>query len=99
MQIYGDWNTQRREDLKAGKFKGAFAGPDLSYPIASAQDVRDAWNLAGQAKNPNQIRRNIIRIARKFGWESNLPETAKTWASENLSSSYLNFLKSGALEN
>lgn len=98
MQIYGDWNTQRREDLKAGKFKGEFAGPDLSYPIASAADVRDAWNLAGHSNEPTRIRKNVIRIARKFGWESGLPETALKWASENLSSDYLTFLKEGGLD-
>lgn len=98
MQIYGDWNAQRRKDLKAGKIEGEFAGPGLSYPIASAADVADAWNLAGQSDDPNEIRRNVIRIARRYGWEDSLPETAKVWAKENLSSSYQLLWKSGRLD-
>lgn len=77
------WTAEARKKLAAGEIRGAFAGPDQSYPIADSSDVGDAWGLAGQAANPDQVRRNIIRIAKKYGWTSGLPESAKKWAQEN----------------
>lgn len=72
-----DWDTKARKDLATGKIKGAFAGPHRSYPISSAADVTNAWNLAGHADNPDEVRRNIKRIAKQHGWESGLPKTAR----------------------
>jgi len=77
------WTQEERERLAKGEIKGEFAGPDQSFPIAGPDDVEDAWRLAGHAENPDQIRRNIIKIAKKYGWVSALPETAHKWAKEH----------------
>jgi len=75
------WTTERRKKLKSGEIHGGFAGAPcdkpMSYPIAGPQDVRDAWKLAGHSCHPDKVRDNIKRIAKKYGWESALPDTAK----------------------
>lgn len=76
------WTMEARRKLAEGEIEGGFAGPDMSFPIAGPSDVADAWALAGHADDPDQVRRNIIRIARKFGWLDALPETARRWAEE-----------------
>lgn len=76
------WTAEERRDLAAGNIDGGFAGPDQSFPIADPADVADAWGLAGQAANPDQVRRKIIAIAKRFGWQSGLPDTALAWAEE-----------------
>jgi hypothetical protein len=76
------WTAQERRDLAAGDIDGGFAGPDQSFPIAGPADVADAWGLAGQAANPDQVRRKIIVIAKRYGWTSGLPDTALAWAEE-----------------
>jgi hypothetical protein len=77
------WTADERRKLAAGEIKGGFAGPDQSFPIAGPADVGDAWGLAGQAANPDQVRRKIISIARKFGWLGSLPASATKWAEDN----------------
>jgi hypothetical protein len=74
---FREWSTEKRKALKEGKLKGEFAGPEMSFPIASPVDVAAAWASVGRAANPRQIMRNIIRIAKKNGWESGLPESVK----------------------
>jgi hypothetical protein len=74
---FREWNTEKRKALKEGKIKGEFAGPEMSFPIAAPVDVAAAWASVGRAANPRQIMRNIIRIAKKNGWESGLPESVK----------------------
>jgi hypothetical protein len=81
---FREWTAEEREKLAKGEIKGEFAGPDKTFPIASCEDVADAWRLAGHADNPDEVRRNIIKIVRKFGWEDCLPETAKKWAEINM---------------
>ena len=76
------WTQQQRADLASGKIKGAFAGPDQSYPIAGPGDVGDAWGLAGHADSPDAVRKRIISIAKRFGWTSGLPKAARAWAEE-----------------
>jgi hypothetical protein len=75
----GSWNTSKRERLKKGIIKGAFAGPNQTFPINGPEDVGNAWDLAGKAGDPDEVRRNILSIAKENGWESGLPATAKTW--------------------
>lgn len=77
------WTAEERRQLAAGEIEGGFAGPDQSFPIASAADVADAWGLAGHADDPDAIRRKIISIARKYGWLSGLPASAREWAADN----------------
>jgi hypothetical protein len=74
---FREWNTEKRKALKEGKIKGEFAGTEMSFPIAAPVDVAAAWASVGRAANPRQIMRNIIRIAKKNGWESGLPESVK----------------------
>jgi hypothetical protein len=74
---FREWSTEKRKALKEGKVKGSFAGPDLSFPIASPVDVAAAWASVGRAANPRAIMRKIISIAREHGWESGLPESVK----------------------
>lgn len=80
---FREWTSEERKKLAEGAIKGEFAGPNRSFPIASCEDVADAWRLAGHADNPDEIRRNIIKIAKKYGWVDCLPETAKAWAKEH----------------
>jgi hypothetical protein len=74
---YREWSTEKRKALKEGKVKGAFAGPDMSFPIASPVDVAAAWASVGRAANPRAIMRKIISIAKEHNWESGLPESVK----------------------
>lgn len=74
---YREWSTEKRKALKEGKVKGEFAGPDMSFPIASPVDVAAAWSSVGRAANPRAIMRKIISIAKSHGWESGLPESVK----------------------
>ncbi len=80
---FREWTTEEREKLAKGLIKGEFAGPDRTFPIASPEDVADAFRLAGHADDPDEVRRNIIRIAKKYGWTDALPESAKKWAEEH----------------
>lgn len=77
------WTQDKREKLSKGEIDGAFAGPNMSFPIASPADVGDAWGLAGHAEDPDAVRRKIISIAVKYGWQSGLPESARKWAEEH----------------
>lgn len=79
-----DWNESERKKLKSGKIRGAFAGPGDSFPIAGPEDVAHAWGLAGHAEFPNVVRAAIRRIAKKYGWESGLPDTAKAVQASDL---------------
>jgi len=74
---FREWSTEKRNALKEGKVKGEFAGPDLSFPIASPVDVAAAWSSVGRAANPRAIMRNIIKIAKEHDWTSGLPESVK----------------------
>ena len=76
-QEYREWSTEKRKALKEGKVKGAFAGPDLSFPIAGPVDVAAAWASVGRASNPRAIMRKIISIAKEHGWTSGLPDSVK----------------------
>jgi len=93
---FREWTTEERKKLEEGKIKGEFAGPNNTFPIASCSDVNDAWRLAGHADNPDEVRRNIIRIAKKYGWTRCLPDTAKKWAEEH--NINFNELKDGGFE-
>ena len=74
---YREWSTEKRKALSEGKVKGSFAGPDMSFPIASPVDVAAAWASVGRAANPRAIMRKIISIAKEHNWESGLPESVK----------------------
>lgn len=68
----------KSEREKAGS--GSFAGKGKSFPILKPGDVAAAAKSLGRAGAGNYstdvIKRNIIRIAKEKGWESELP---KAW--------------------
>jgi hypothetical protein len=74
---FREWSSEKRKEMKSGDVKGKFAGPDMSFPISSAEDVAAAWSSVGRAKNPRAIMRNIIRIAKEMGLEAGLPDSVK----------------------
>lgn len=74
---FREWSNKKRKQLLAGEVEGGFAGPAMSFPIASSEDVSAAWSSVGRAKNPRKIMSNIIKIARKYSWEEGLPQTVK----------------------
>ena len=72
-------DAEYRRKIADGDMKGAFAGEGKSFPIASPEDVGRAWASVGRAKgqNKDKIYRNILRIAKRYGWESGLPKSVK----------------------
>ena len=74
---YREWSTDMRKALSDGKMKGAFAGPDMSFPIASPADVKAAWASVGRAKDPDAVMSKIIKIAKDMGFESALPKSVR----------------------
>lgn len=74
---YREWSGDMRKALAEGKMKGAFAGPDMSFPIASPADVSAAWASVGRAKDPNAVMSKIIKIAKGMGWEQGLPKSVR----------------------
>ena len=71
-------DAEYRRAIKEGKMKGAFAGEGMSFPIASPEDVRRAWMSVGRSnQDTDKIQRNILRIAKKYNWESGLPKAVK----------------------
>ena len=74
---FREWSTEKRKQLKSGDVTGAFAGPAMSFPISSPEDVAAAWSSVGRAKDPRAIMRNILKIAKTHNWESGLPDSVK----------------------
>lgn len=61
-----------------------FAGPDRSFPIKTAQDVRDAVMSLGRTKHDKAaVKRGIIRRARAIGATDALPDSWKTEKAAN----------------
>ena len=67
------FSTEEREKL-AEKNQ---AMPDGSYPIATEQDLRNAIQAFGRAKNPGAVKEHIKRRARALGLTDLLPENWK----------------------
>ena len=63
-------SDKEREALAA---RGA-AMPDGSYPIANVSDLKNAIQAFGRAKNPNAVKKHIIRRARALNALDALPE-------------------------
>lgn len=71
------YGGKKRKDLP----DTAFAGPDRSFPIVTAQDVRDAVRSLGRTKHDKAVvKRGITRRARAIGATSALPESWSTKA-------------------
>ena len=63
-------SDKEREALAA---RGA-AMPDGSYPIANVSDLKNAIQAFGRAKNPNAVKKHIIRRARALNALDVLPD-------------------------
>ena len=71
-------DKEYRLAIKEGKMKGAFAGEGMSFPIASPEDVRRAWQSVGRSDQPTEkLQRNILRIAKKYNWTNGLPKAVR----------------------
>jgi len=65
-----DFSSAQREKLASNKK----ALPDGSFPIASVQDLKNAIQAIGRAKNPDRAKRWIKRRARALNAENLIPE-------------------------
>jgi hypothetical protein len=72
-----EWSGDMRKALSEGKMRGDFAGPDMSFPIASPGDVRAAWSSVGRSTDPDAVMSKIIRISKDNGWEQGLPKSVR----------------------
>jgi hypothetical protein len=65
---------------EAERKKDYHAGPGDSFPIGTAgQHLKAAWDLAGHASNPDEVRRHIIAFAREHGLVDHLPQAARDY--------------------
>lgn len=61
--------------------KDYHAGPHDSFPLGPAgQHLKQAWDLAGHAADPDEVRRNILAFAHEHNLTDHLPEAAKTYS-------------------
>jgi hypothetical protein len=72
-------DAEYRNKIASGEMKGGFAGDGKSFPIASPEDVHNAWMSVGRAKgqDKDKIYRRILSIAKKYNWTSGLPKEVK----------------------
>src|SRR5678815_1118268 len=68
--VYRDVSTKERKNLAD---KGQ-AMPDGSYPIANVQDLKNAIQAIGRAKDPAAVKRHIKKRARALGHPELIPE-------------------------
>lgn len=70
-----DWSSQSARDDYYKSSPENFADRDnQKFPIKDASDVSDAAGLYGKASNPDAVKRNIIRIAKRLGFSGSLPK-------------------------
>ena len=74
---FREYTGKMRDKISSGAVEGEFAGPDQSFPISSAADVKAAFASVGRAKNPRAVMKKIISIAKKMNLESSLPDSVK----------------------
>ena len=61
---------KKREDLEDSDFGDV---ENRKYPIMTAKDVKDAARLIGKAKDADAVKKRIIAIAKRKGFEDALP--------------------------
>jgi hypothetical protein len=66
-----EFNTEQRKKLAS---KGQ-AMPDGSYPIANEEDLRNAIQAIGRAKDPAAVKRHIRKRARALGLTDLIPDS------------------------
>lgn len=66
-----DYSSEQREDMA----KKGQAMADGSYPIADVEDLKNAIQSVGRAKNIDDTRRHIVKRARALGETQLLPES------------------------
>lgn len=64
-----DFSADKRKDLA----KTGAALPDGSYPIETVEDLHNAIQAFGRAKDPEAVKRHIIKRARALGATKSLP--------------------------
>lgn len=64
---------------EAQRRKDPHAGPGESYPL-DPQHLKDAWDLAGHASDPDAVRRKVLAYARAHGLMGHLPQSAHEFA-------------------
>lgn len=72
-----DYSQKEREQMDSSDF----AGPHMSFPIKSQQDVYNAARLIGHADNPEAVKARIIAIARRKGFD--IPDAWKEGADKS----------------
>lgn len=89
-KLYGALPLYERFIAKSERDKatsGSFAGKGKSFPILKASDVSAAAHALGRAGSDNYdagtIKKNIVRIAKEKGWESELPKAWRGGAKES----------------
>lgn len=78
MKDYCDWDFLNRdfsEEERRRLAKSGAAMPDGSFPIVTKDDLANAVQAIGRAKNPDAAKRHIIKRARALGAEEMLPES------------------------
>lgn len=69
-EAYRDFTPdERRAMAESGE-----AMPDGGYPIASAQDLKNAIQAAGRAKNPAMVKKHIVKRAKALNLMRLIPE-------------------------
>lgn len=85
MKDYFDWDLLNREfseDRRRELAESGEAMPDGSYPIVTKEDLANAIQAIGRAKDPEATKRHIKKRARALGAEDMIPEEwggAKNW--------------------
>lgn len=73
--VFKQYDAEARKRMA----KNGTAMPDGSFPIADVDDLRNAIQAIGRAKNPDAAKRHIRKRARALGAENLIPDT---WSSE-----------------
>ncbi len=68
---------ERRKDAGTGA-----AMPDGSFPIETEHDLKSAIHLAGNAKDPEAVKRHIKQRAKSLGLQSMIPEDWQSHAGD-----------------
>lgn len=77
MKDYFDWDLLNREfseDERRRLAEKGHAMPDGSYPIVTREDLENAIQAIGRAKDPDATKRHIKKRARALGLEELIPE-------------------------